>query len=291
MPRKGPAPKRPLVNDPVYESQLVTQLVNKVLLDGKKSVAERIVYGALEGPRQDRHRPGHHAQARPGQREAGPRGPQPPCRWRETKYSSSSAICSSSSAISSSGLRPVTSNTRSAASLMMRGARVVVLVDAMAEAHRKAVAGFHAFDERGNVLHVADRLEHPQDLLVRAAVQWPVEGRGGLRRAPRTDRPSTEPIEAHHVRAAILLVVGVEDEQHLERRARARGRPGTAAPRCGTSSRGSSAAKPRSLSGYTYGSPREVPIRPCGDRRRLGDQAAPPAPCARRGRRRRCDSG
>ena len=33
MPRKGPAPKRPLVNDPVYGSQLVTQLVNKVLLE------------------------------------------------------------------------------------------------------------------------------------------------------------------------------------------------------------------------------------------------------------------
>ena len=48
MPRKGPAPKRPLVNDPVYGSQLVTQLVNKVLLDGKKSLAERIVYGALD---------------------------------------------------------------------------------------------------------------------------------------------------------------------------------------------------------------------------------------------------
>ena len=51
MPRKGPAPKRPLVNDPVYGSQLVTQLVNKVLLDGKKSLAERIVYGALEQAR------------------------------------------------------------------------------------------------------------------------------------------------------------------------------------------------------------------------------------------------
>ena len=52
MPRKGPAPKRPLVNDPVYGSQLVTQLVNKVLLDGKKSLAERIVYGALEQARE-----------------------------------------------------------------------------------------------------------------------------------------------------------------------------------------------------------------------------------------------
>jgi len=52
MPRKGPAAKRPVVVDPVYESQLVTQLVNKVLLDGKKSTAESIVYGALEGCRQ-----------------------------------------------------------------------------------------------------------------------------------------------------------------------------------------------------------------------------------------------
>ena len=49
MPRKGPAPKRPLVVDPVYSSPLVTQLVNKILLDGKKSIAETIVYGALEG--------------------------------------------------------------------------------------------------------------------------------------------------------------------------------------------------------------------------------------------------
>lgn len=51
MPRKGPAPKRPLVNDPVYGSTLVTQLVNKILLDGKKSTAERIVYEALEQTR------------------------------------------------------------------------------------------------------------------------------------------------------------------------------------------------------------------------------------------------
>ena len=51
MPRKGPAPKRPLVSDPVYGSQLVTQLVSKVLQDGKKAVAQRIVYTALEGCR------------------------------------------------------------------------------------------------------------------------------------------------------------------------------------------------------------------------------------------------
>ncbi|MSS83826.1 30S ribosomal protein S7 [Actinomycetaceae bacterium WB03_NA08] len=47
MPRKGPAPRRPLVDDPVYGSKIVSQLVNRVLLDGKKSLAERIVYGAL----------------------------------------------------------------------------------------------------------------------------------------------------------------------------------------------------------------------------------------------------
>src|SRR4051794_20663611 len=52
MPRKGPPPRRPLVADPVYQSPLVTQLVNKVLVDGKRSVAEKIVYGALEGARE-----------------------------------------------------------------------------------------------------------------------------------------------------------------------------------------------------------------------------------------------
>ena len=52
MPRKGPAAKRPIVVDPVYNSPLVTQLVNKVLRDGKKSVAESIVHGALEGCRE-----------------------------------------------------------------------------------------------------------------------------------------------------------------------------------------------------------------------------------------------
>ena len=52
MPRKGPAAKRPIVIDPVYSSPLVTQLVNKVLRDGKKSVAESIVHGALEGCRE-----------------------------------------------------------------------------------------------------------------------------------------------------------------------------------------------------------------------------------------------
>ena len=49
MPRKGPAPKRQVVADPVYGAPIVSQLVNKILLDGKKGLAERIVYGALAG--------------------------------------------------------------------------------------------------------------------------------------------------------------------------------------------------------------------------------------------------
>ena len=52
MPRKGPAPKRPVVVDPVYGSPLVSQLVSKILLDGKKTVAQSIVYTALEGARE-----------------------------------------------------------------------------------------------------------------------------------------------------------------------------------------------------------------------------------------------
>jgi small subunit ribosomal protein S7 len=52
MPRKGPAPKRPIDVDPVYGSPVVTQLVNKILMDGKKQTAQRIVYTALEGCRE-----------------------------------------------------------------------------------------------------------------------------------------------------------------------------------------------------------------------------------------------
>ena len=51
MPRKGPAPKRPVVVDPVYGSPVVSQLVSKILLDGKKTTAQSIVYDALEGTR------------------------------------------------------------------------------------------------------------------------------------------------------------------------------------------------------------------------------------------------
>ncbi|HVM54814.1 MAG TPA: 30S ribosomal protein S7 [Acidimicrobiales bacterium] len=48
MPRKGPAPRRDLMPDPIYRSVLVTQIVNKVLQRGKRTLAERIVYDALD---------------------------------------------------------------------------------------------------------------------------------------------------------------------------------------------------------------------------------------------------
>ena len=48
MPRRGPPQRRDLPTDPVYDSVLVTQFVNKVLQRGKRSVAERIVYEALD---------------------------------------------------------------------------------------------------------------------------------------------------------------------------------------------------------------------------------------------------
>ena len=48
MPRRAAAQRREVLADPVYNNRLVTQLVNKILLDGKKSVAERIVYGAFD---------------------------------------------------------------------------------------------------------------------------------------------------------------------------------------------------------------------------------------------------
>ena len=64
MPRKGPAPRRELMPDPIYRSVLVTQLVNKVLLRGKRSLAERsstTPSRSIEG--QDRRRADRHPQA------------------------------------------------------------------------------------------------------------------------------------------------------------------------------------------------------------------------------------
>ena len=48
MPRRGFVPKRDVLPDPLYNSKLVTKLINSVMLDGKKGVAQKIVYGAFE---------------------------------------------------------------------------------------------------------------------------------------------------------------------------------------------------------------------------------------------------
>ena len=48
MPRKGNVPKREVLADPVYGSKVVTKLINSVMLDGKKGIAQRIVYDAFE---------------------------------------------------------------------------------------------------------------------------------------------------------------------------------------------------------------------------------------------------
>ena len=48
MPRRGNVPKREVLPDPNYNSVLVTTLVNSIMLDGKKGVAQKVVYGALK---------------------------------------------------------------------------------------------------------------------------------------------------------------------------------------------------------------------------------------------------
>lgn len=48
MPRKGPVPKRDVLPDPVYNSKIVTRFVNKIMMQGKKGVAESIVYDAFD---------------------------------------------------------------------------------------------------------------------------------------------------------------------------------------------------------------------------------------------------
>jgi small subunit ribosomal protein S7 len=52
MPRRGEVQARPVEPDSIYNSALVTQVINKVMTQGKKSTAEQIVYGALEGARE-----------------------------------------------------------------------------------------------------------------------------------------------------------------------------------------------------------------------------------------------
>ena len=48
MPRKGHIPKREVLADPIYKNTIVTKLINNIMLDGKKGVAQKIVYGAFD---------------------------------------------------------------------------------------------------------------------------------------------------------------------------------------------------------------------------------------------------
>lgn len=48
MPRRGAIPKRDVLPDPIYRSKVLTKLINQVMLDGKKSLAETVVYGAMD---------------------------------------------------------------------------------------------------------------------------------------------------------------------------------------------------------------------------------------------------
>ena len=121
---------------------------------------------------------------------------------------------SNSRAMSSFGLRPVTSNTCSAVHLMILGAGIVILVDAVTEAHQLTVAFFDLLNVCGDVLLRTNLVEHSQHFFICSAVQWPCQsggGRGGgqVRIGMRRFRPT------HGVGAAILFVIRVQDEQYI----------------------------------------------------------------------------
>ena len=84
MPRKGPAERRELMPDPIYRSVVVTQLVNKVLLSGKRSTSEHIVYKALdEISRKTNGDPVTVLEARGRERPTAARGQEPARRRRD----------------------------------------------------------------------------------------------------------------------------------------------------------------------------------------------------------------
>ena len=72
MPRRGNIAKRDVLADPIYNSKMVTRLVNSVMLDGKKGVAQKIVYEAFSM-----------IQEKTGNDHAQPRVQDPPCGWRK----------------------------------------------------------------------------------------------------------------------------------------------------------------------------------------------------------------
>ena len=97
---------------------------------------------------------------------------------------------------------------------MMR-ARIVVLVDSVAEAHQLNFAGLHPLDVVGDVGHRADFVEHPQCFFIGAAVQRACQ-RSRCRRHGEIRISFSAAYDAHGGGAAVLLVIGVQDEQNIE---------------------------------------------------------------------------
>ena len=101
-----------------------------------------------------------------------------------------------------------------------RGARVVVLVDPVAEAHEALLAArpsLTSLMKAGTRSFVPISASMLQDLLVGAAVERAVEGGRRRRRPPSRDRRARSRSRASTAVRAVLLVVGVEDEEHVER--------------------------------------------------------------------------
>jgi hypothetical protein len=86
----------------------------------------------------------------------------------------------------------------------------------VSESHQAhTLTGLHALDECRHVLHAADFREHAEDRFVRAAVQGSIEGRRRARQR-RIGIGVRAADAAHRMRAAVLLVISVQDEQHVE---------------------------------------------------------------------------
>ncbi len=82
MPRRGNIAKRDVLADPIYNSKMVTRLVNSVMLDGKKGVAQKIVYEAFSMIQEDWQRSSGDFREGDGEHHAQPRVQDPPRWWR-----------------------------------------------------------------------------------------------------------------------------------------------------------------------------------------------------------------
>lgn len=83
MPRRGNIAKRDVLADPIYNSKMVTRLVNSVMLDGKKGVAQKIVYEAFSMIQEKTgNDPLESFREGDGEHHAQPRVQDPPCWWR-----------------------------------------------------------------------------------------------------------------------------------------------------------------------------------------------------------------